>query len=129
MSAMTNRLLIERARAQRQGMADSERRLWQMLRASRFQGHKFRRQVPVGPFIADFACKARRLIIEADGDVHGDDAQQARDATRTRWLEDRGWRVLRFWTSQQSTLDDVSAEIFEALEGAGGEVPDAFPSP
>jgi len=99
-------------------MADSEKRLWTALRSRRFLGYKFRRQVPIGPFIADFACRSRRLIIEVDGGSHGNDVQEARDTERTRWLEGRGWRVIRFWTPDLASMDDVAAQIFQALEGA-----------
>jgi len=99
-------------------MADSERRLWTALRSRRFLGYKFRRQVPIGPFIADFACRSRRLIIEIDGGSHGNDIQETRDTERTRWLERRGWRVIRFWTSDLASMDDVAAQIFQVLEGA-----------
>jgi len=113
---MPDWLLTERAREQRHDMPDSERRLWYLLRSRRFQGYKFRRQVPIGPFIADFACKSRHLIIEVDGDAHGSDHQHIRDSVRTDWLERRGWRVMRFWSHQLLALDDVSAEIFQALD-------------
>ena len=75
-SSMAPRLIVTRAREQRQNMADSEKRLWHALRSRRFLGYKFRRQVPVGPFIADFACKSARLVIEIDGDSHGNDARE-----------------------------------------------------
>jgi len=97
-------------------MADCEKRLWYVLRSRRFLGYKFRRQVPIGPFIADFACKSARLVIEVDGGSHGNDAQEARDAERTRWLESRGWRVLRFWTGDLSSMDNVTERIFQQME-------------
>jgi len=98
-------------------MADCEKRLWYTLRSRRFLGYKFRRQVPIGPFIADFACKSAHLIIEVDGDTHGNDVQEARDAARTRWLDAQGWRVMRFWASDLARMDDVTARIFLELEG------------
>src|SRR5579864_6636309 len=97
---MARPLLVRRARDQRQQMGAVEERLWFALRGRRFLGYKFRRQVPIGPFIADFACKSARLIIESDGEHHGNDHAELRDALRTAWLEARGWRVLRFWTSE-----------------------------
>jgi len=92
------------ARKQRRDMAESERRLWNALRSRRFGEQKFRRQVPIGPFIADFACKAARLIIEVDGETHVDAIQTARDAYRTQWLESHGWRVIRFWTGDLAEM-------------------------
>ena len=68
-----------------------ERLLWRELRAGRL-GVKFKRQVPIGPYIPDFVCHARRLIVEVDGDSHSD---SARDRRRDRWFDERGWFVLR----------------------------------
>jgi very-short-patch-repair endonuclease len=113
---MARRLLIARARDQRQNMADCEKRLWHILRSRRYLGYKFRRRVPIGPFIADFECISARLVIEVDGDSHGNDAQEARDAERTRWLESRGWHVLRFWTGDLTNMDEVTERIFEEME-------------
>ncbi len=75
-------------------MTDAERKLWYALRDRRFQGHKFRRQHSIGPFIADFACVGARLIIELDGSQHGDAVDY--DARRTAYLNGAGWRVVRF---------------------------------
>src|SRR5665213_3352596 len=85
-----------RARELRQTMTDAERRLWSVLRDRRLLGYKFRRQRPIGPFIVDFACIERRLVIEADGGQHADNEA---DARRTAWLERHGWRVVRFWNN------------------------------
>jgi very-short-patch-repair endonuclease len=74
------------ARDLRRHMTEPERRLWYFLRARRFAGHKFCRQHPIGPFIADFACVEWMLVIEADGGQH---AESASDARRTCWLEVR----------------------------------------
>jgi len=77
-------------------MTDVERRPWSVLRDRRLLGYKFRRQRPIGPFIVDFACIERRLVIEADGGQHADNEA---DARRTAWLERHGWRVVRFWNN------------------------------
>ncbi len=98
-------------------MSDTERCLWYKLRDRRFLDYKFRRQVPIGPFVADFACKSARLIIETDGDCHGFDDQQQRDVRRTLWLNQNGWRVLRFWNGElASDMSNVLERIFNALE-------------
>src|SRR5258707_449744 len=76
---------------------DAERRLWSALRDRRLDGYRFRRQCPIGPFIADFACTRERLIVEADGGQHSDSNT---DDRRTAWLQNRGWRVLRFWNNE-----------------------------
>lgn len=84
------------ARALRRNMTEAETLLWQHLRNRRLAGHKFRRQWTIGPFVADFACIERKLVIEADGGQHADSQS---DAHRTRYLESHGWRVLRFWNN------------------------------
>ena len=103
------------ARALRQQMTESEYQLWFLLRGRRLEGCKFRRQHPIGPFVADFACIAHRLIVELDGGQHAE-ARAAHDARRTAWLEAQGWRVLRFWNDQvHSTPDEVIEAIRTAL--------------
>jgi very-short-patch-repair endonuclease len=104
-----------RARALRRDSTDSERHLWRLLRARRFAGHKFRRQHPIGPFTADFACTAARLVIEADGGQHAD---APADARRTAWLQARGWCVLRFWnpdvlTHPEHVIDTILAALHD----------------
>jgi very-short-patch-repair endonuclease len=88
-----NDLSQMRAREMRQTMTPAERALWHALRDRRFMGLKFRRQVPLGPYIADFYCAEHRLIIEADGGGHGGPTDQQRDS----WLASRGFRTLRLW--------------------------------
>jgi very-short-patch-repair endonuclease len=87
---------IRQARALRQSAGLAEDRVWQRLRAGRVDGHKFRRQHPVGRFIADFACERLRLILELDGAVHALEAVADRDAVRQAALEAMGWTVIRF---------------------------------
>ena len=102
----------------RHDMPDCERRLWWQLRNRQVAGAKFRRQVPVGPFIADFLCNSARLIVEIDGDTHGNDEQEAKDAARTAWLERDGWKVMRFWTHEVVTeMDWVVSRIREVITG------------
>jgi very-short-patch-repair endonuclease len=78
-------------------MTDAERRLWSRLRMQALEGHRFRRQSPIGRFIVDFVCPECALIVELDGGQHAD--QQTYDSARTAWLESQGYRVLRFWNS------------------------------
>ncbi|MBL8706265.1 MAG: endonuclease domain-containing protein [Rhodospirillales bacterium] len=103
-----------RARALRRDSTAAERKLWSVLRSRRSSAYKFRRQFPIGPYIADFACFAHRLIIELDGGQH---AQQAPyDDARTRYLEAQGWRVLRFWNNDAlATTEGVLTMILDAL--------------
>ena len=94
-----------KARALRKNSTDAERRLWQHLRLRQIGGYKFRRQQPLGPYIADFACLEKRLIVEVDGGQHSE--QAAYDARRSRWLEAQGFCVLRFWDHE--VLRDIDA--------------------
>lgn len=79
--------------------------LWDVLRAKRLSGLKFRRQHPVQPFFADFACVAESLIVEIDGGYH--DYQYSDDRSRQQCLESKGWKVIRF--SNEEVLSDVEA--------------------
>ena len=98
-----------RAKILRANLTEPERRLWYRLRANRL-GVKFQRQVVLPPYIADFAARSHRLVIELDGDAHA--GREAYDATRTRALEDRGYRVLRFTNSDvMGNLDGVLRAI------------------
>jgi very-short-patch-repair endonuclease len=83
------------ARELRRNMPDPERLLWFRLRNRQIGGAKFRRQMPIGPFIVDFACLERNLIIELDGSQHA--GRVAEDDERTKWLNSRGYQVIRFW--------------------------------
>jgi very-short-patch-repair endonuclease len=83
------------AKTLRANATGAERRLWSLLRDSRIPV-RFRRQQPIGPYIADFFCAAARLVIELDGDQHGSDAVILRDQARSDFLTSRGYRVLRF---------------------------------
>ena len=76
---------------------EAERRLWNLLRDRRLGGRKFRRQVPIGPYIVDFLCLELKLIVEADGSQHADNP---RDEVRDAYLVGRGWKVLRFWNHE-----------------------------
>jgi very-short-patch-repair endonuclease len=104
-----------RARSLRKAMTEAEKKLWWMLRGRQLDGWKFRRQHPVGPYVADFACVERRLIVEADGGQH---AGSQSDVQRTAWLEGQGWRVIRFWNNDiLGNMEGVMGEILSALNG------------
>ena len=87
-------MALENAHRLRRGMTEAERKLWSALRNRQLGGAKFRRQVPLGRYVADFYCEAAKLVVEVDGGQHAD---LPRDAVRTAWLESHGCRVLRFW--------------------------------
>jgi very-short-patch-repair endonuclease len=85
------------------------------------EGSHFRRQVPIGPYVVDFACMAAHLLIELDGSQHSDSVNALRDEARTRWLEKEGFRVIRIWNNEivqniNGVLERIYAEIFGSLE-------------
>jgi very-short-patch-repair endonuclease len=99
----------------RREMTETEGALWKRLRFQQVAGLKFRRQVPVGPFIADFLCFEVQLAFKLDGSQHAGD-QAEYDRRRTAWLESQGCRVLRFWNSDvlarpESVMDAIYAAI------------------
>ena len=117
----------QRARKLRAEMTPQERRVWVKLRElNRMLGLHFRRQAPIGPFIADFADLGRRLVIEVDGGGHGGE----RDVARDEWLSAQGFQVLRFWNPQISgNIEGVMQMIFEAVGGESlADAPHPIPS-
>jgi len=104
----------EFARHLRRRMTDAELRLWYFLRDRRLGGYKFRRQWPIGPYIADFACVECALIVELDGSQHGG----AVDTVRTACLHAAGYRVLRFWDNDAPrNTEAVLGVILQELAG------------
>ncbi|MDP6390490.1 MAG: DUF559 domain-containing protein, partial [Alphaproteobacteria bacterium] len=102
------------ARELRQNPTDAEQRLWAALRRKQLGGHRFRQQVPLGPYVVDFACLRAKLVIEVDGGQHADRSDH--DARRDRWLASGGYRVLRFWNSEVAeNFDGVLAAIRAGL--------------
>jgi len=104
-----------RARKLRREMSPPERKVWAVLRARGLKGWKFRRQVPVGPFIVDFMCKEAGLVLEIDGDSH--DTQIAYDKRRDGYLRAAGYRVLRL--ANEDVMKELEASmrlVLEALE-------------
>jgi len=92
---------INRARRLRKDQTLFEQQLWKCLRDRRFSQFKFRRQHPVGPYIVDFVCLQSMLVIELDGSKHAEN--NLYDLARDRWLNERGYRVLRIWNNQWIT--------------------------
>ena len=94
-------------------MTDAERHLWSHLRASQLEGVKFTRQLPIGDFVVDFACRSARIAIELDGGQHADSAT---DEARTRVIEAHGYRVIRFWNNDVlANTDGVLTVILQEL--------------
>ena len=113
-----------RARTLRRNATVAEIRLWSRLRRKQLEGFRFRRQHPLGSYIVDFFCPEARLIVEVDGGQHGE--ENAHDARRTKWLEARGYRVVRFWNNEVlSNTDGVLTTILFALRAW----PPSLPSP
>ena len=104
----------ERARELRKSLSDAERKLWNALRAKQLDGGRFRRQHPIGPYVVDFVCLERRLVVEVDGGQHTEDAHVAHDARRDQWLSGEGYRVLRVSTT------DVYGNIAGVLDTIWG---------
>lgn len=109
-----DRKLFDRARDLRKELTATEQLLWSRIRRRQVAGYKFRRQQVLGPYIVDFLCIDKKLVLELDGGQHLD--QEGYDARRTGWLEERGFRVLRFWDHQVfQELEAVLRVIEEAL--------------
>jgi len=113
----------ERARALRNNATREERKMWELLSPYR---PKFTRQLPIGPYIVDLACRQAKLVVEIDGGQH---AQSARDIIRDQWLADQGWSVFRVWNSDVRENPTGAAEAIaaRAAECLGG-TPEPLPS-
>lgn len=114
----------------RGSMTEAERRLWFHLHNGAFIGRKFRRQHPIGPCIADFACPEARLVVELDGGEH----PEVRGAIRTACLEARGYHVLRFWnndvlTQTEAVLAAILAELAARAAAHPSPLPQAMRAP
>jgi len=107
------------AKRLRANTTEAEQTLWRALNNIPLLGSQFRRQVSIGPYVADFGCLKARLLIELDSGHHSRDDVAARDEARTRWLEAEGYRVLRFWNAElNDNLDGVLDTIYAALYGS-----------
>lgn len=103
---------VQRGKQLRKAMTLHEVRLWLRLKNRQLGGIKFRRQAPIGPYIADFLSHDAKLVVELDGDTHATDEAAAHDARRTRFIEERGFRVLRFFNGEvRENLDFVVERI------------------
>ncbi len=101
------------AKQLRKNQTDAENLMWRELRASRLQGFKFKRQVPLGIYFTDLVCFEAKLIVELDGAQHN---ENARDTIRDKALREMGFNVLRFWNNDVlQNLDGVKLAIVEAL--------------
>src|SRR5262245_32424643 len=110
--AVAQSIASKRARALRSQMTDAERKLWFALRDRRFASFKFRRQVPLGPFIGDFVCFSARLVVEVDGGQH---TNSQYDERRDRWLAANDFLVKRFWNNDVLTNIEGALIVLLAL--------------
>ena len=114
--------ILSNARILRVQLTDAEQLVWQILRDRRFCGIKFRRQHPFERFVLDFYCHEAKLVLELDGGGHNDHGQKAYDEERTKFLEDAGIRVLRFWNHDvlnnlEAVLEQLHDELFTPSPG------------
>lgn len=116
MKPTINRLQRDLARNLRSHMTLPEQQLWAALRKRQVEGFRFRRQMPLWRYIADFVCLEARLVIELDGNHHRDPEQYAYDRERDQWMQQQQFHVLRFWNEQIiQELDSVLHRIRQAL--------------
>ena len=114
---MVNSKRTTLARNLRRKQTDAERKPWSILRSRQFENSKFRRQEPIGKYIIDFVSIERELIIELDGGQHNQQPEQEKDEARTKWLDSRGFRVIRFWNIEVLlNIDGVISSILETID-------------
>ncbi len=114
---MGEKRLTRTARTLRRDMTDAERKLWARLRRRQLDNVKFVKQLPVGPFVADFAARSLRLIIELDGGQHS----ESKNAARSELIEAHGYRVIRFWNNDvMDNLEGVLETIVREIRIARG---------
>ncbi len=108
--------LIQFARELRKNSTPQERRLWSFLKSSKFYGFKFRRQFPIGNYIADFCCVKAKLVIELDGGQHSNTSDVNYDKTRDEEIKKSGYRILRVWNNEvNGNLEGVGEKIYQML--------------
>ncbi|MFN0117611.1 MAG: endonuclease domain-containing protein [Elusimicrobiota bacterium] len=114
---------IHFARQLRKDQTKAESVLWYQLRSRRFFGYKFKRQVPLGPYIVDFYCYELKLVIEVDGGHH--DESRFYDEIRSRYLNTQGLTVIRFWNNE--VLSQIEAVLEKMRMGVPGPHPNPLP--
>ncbi len=111
---LDKRSISSNAKELRKTMTDAERLLWKYLRSKQLSGIKFRRQEPIGNYIADFVSFERRMVIEVDGGYHSD--QKVKDQERDAWFTGQGFLVLRFWNHE--VLQNIEAVVVKIADTA-----------
>jgi len=112
------------AKRMRGSLTDAETIMWSFLRRDQVEGLRFRKQHPIGPFVADFACVKAMLIVEIDGATHGSDDEIAYDARRTAFFRERGWHEMRFTNSAvYKNLDGVLEDVWAVARERAAKTP------
>jgi very-short-patch-repair endonuclease len=112
---------LTRARRLRRDMTEAEKKLWYRIRGEQLEGHQFRKQVPLDPYILDFACLRKRLALEVDGSQHADISAAERE--RNRFLRAEGFVVIRYWNTEVlQNIDGVLLDLLTKLR----VLPDRF---
>ena len=101
------------ARELRKNQTPQEKKLWNLLRNHQFYGYEFRRQYPISDYIVDFICRKKKIIIEIDGGQHNEPENIEKDLLRTKFMESKGYKVLRFWNNE---IDNNIEGVFEILK-------------
>lgn len=100
----------------RKNMTEQERKLWNILRNNQFYELKFKRQVPIGNYVADFVCEIHNVIIELDGGQHNELDNIEKDKQRTEFLENKGYKVIRFWNNEvDNNIEGVCEVIYKTI--------------
>ena len=108
---------LKNAKEMRSNMTPAETKMWRILRGKRFQNLKFKRQVLIGNYIVDFLCEDKKIIIEIDGGQHNEELNIQSDKNRTRYLENNGYKVLRFWNNEiDNNIEGVYETILREIE-------------
>jgi very-short-patch-repair endonuclease len=120
------------AKKLRKNMTDAERLLWRHLRNRELGGYKFRRQRPIGPYIVDFVCLEKKIVIEVDGGQHAGQAEL--DVKRSDYLKEKGCKILRFWNNEvlqetESVLNVILSSLDESVTPLASSPPHPGPLP
>lgn len=107
---------LNNAKILRKNMTSQERKLWAILRNHKFYGYEIRRQYPIGEYIVDFICRNKQIIIEVDGGQHNEEENIKSDNIRTKYLESKGYKVIRFWNNEiDSNMEGVYKKLMLAF--------------
>lgn len=109
--------LKQNARNLRNNMTEQERKLWNIIRNRNFYGYRFLRQYVIGRYIVDFICREKKVVIEIDGGQHNESENIEYDKQRTKYLENKGYKVIRFWNND---IDSNIEGVYQHLQNVFG---------